>query len=122
MGKVSKCKTAFGYVYIVNCFKNVCIEYSSSYNLTISFTIHVTDDCQCVIPQKINIFVSLIIFSIVHSLINKYKYNILINKFKNSFSEKKFPLIENLRIKSSTCFNHQFNIIFVILSWGSFFH
>ena len=47
---------------------------------------------------------------------------IIAYKFKNSFSVKKLPFIESLRINSLTCFNHQFNIIVVILSCGNFFH
>ena len=31
---------------------------------------------------------------------------------------KKLPLIENLRVKSLTCFKHQINIIVVLLSCG----
>ena len=46
--------------------------------------------------------------------------SIMVYKFKISFSEKKHPLIENLRIKSLNCFSHHVNIIFVTLSCGSF--
>ena len=53
------------------------IKYSPSNNLTNSFTIHETDDCQCVIPKEINIFVTLIICSIVNSLIiTSYKFTV----------------------------------------------
>ena len=38
----------------------------------------------------------------------------MVYEFKNSFSEKKFSLIVNVRIKSLTCFKHRINIIVVI--------
>ena len=34
---------------------------------------------------------------------------------KNSFSEKKLPLVENVRIKSLTCFKYQINIMVVLV-------
>ena len=48
--------------------------------------------------------------------------SIIVYKFKNSFSEKKLPLVENLKIKSLVYFKYQFSIIVVKLSCGSFFH
>ena len=41
--------------------------------------------------------------------------SIIVNKFKNYFSAKKLPLIENLRIKFLTFFKRQFDKIAVIL-------
>ena len=38
----------------------------------------------------------------------------MVYKFKNSFSEKKVRLIENIRTKPLTCFKHQINIIVAI--------
>ena len=101
-----------------------CVVSSSDY-LTNSFTIHEMDDCQYVILKEINIFLSLIICTIVADLINMStwtKIHIIAYKFKNSFTEKKWPLIQNLRIKFLTCFKHQINIIFLIFSYGSFFY
>ena len=48
--------------------------------------------------------------------------SIIVYKFKNYFSEKKLPLVENLKIKYLVSFKHQFSIIVAILSCGSFFH
>ena len=54
---------AFNFGYVYNMFtwfkQNIYIKNSSSHNLTDSFTIHEIDDCQCVIPKEINIFIFL---------------------------------------------------------------
>lgn len=42
--------------------------------------------------------------------------SIIVYKFKISFSEKNFPLIENLRIASLNCFRHSINTILLIFS------
>ena len=51
---------------------------------------------------------------------NKENYSVLIQK--SFFGEKKLPLIENLRIKLLSCFNHQINITVVLLSYEILFH
>ena len=71
---------------------------------------HEMDGCQCMILKEVNVFVSLIICPIVNNLKEEEK-NIMVCKFKNYFSEKKLPLIENLKLKSLTCFHHQIDII-----------
>ena len=66
-----------------------------------------------------HIFVSLIIFSIVGNLINtlkkEEKASFKIYNFKNYFSEKILPLIENVRIKLLNCCKHHINIIDFVL-------
>ena len=42
------------------------------------------------------------------------KRNITVYYFKNAFCEKKLPLIENLRIKSLSCFKYEINITYKI--------
>ena len=98
---------------------NVYIKNKSDH-LTQSFMIYEMCGYQCMITKGIHIiFVSMTICSIAKALIitytwrkrNKY-YSVLIQKY---FCEKKLPFIENLRIKSLSCFKHQINII-VLLS------
>ena len=48
--------------------------------------------------------------------------SIIVYKFQISFSEKKLPPMENVRMKSLIFFKHQINIIFMIFPCGSFFH
>ena len=67
--------------------------------------IHEMYGCQCMILKKIKIiFVSLIICSVVGNLNNTSAWRKRI---------KDVSLIENLRIKSLSCFKHQMNIIIV---------
>ena len=77
--------------------------------------IHEMYGCQCMIMKEIKIiFVSMIICSTVGSLINTSPEGKETSIDKKN--EKKLPLIENLRIKSLSCFKHQINIIVVVLS------
>ena len=60
---------------------------------------------------------------ISHKILQSIYLSIVVDKFKNYFSEKKkHPLIENLKIKSLISFKHQINIIVVILSHGIFLY
>ena len=85
--------------------------------ITNSFSIHSMNKCQCLILKEINVYVSILdnIFNCwqphqsIHLKKKKKSQKKSIQKYtnaKNHFSEKKLPLIENLRVKSLDCLKH----------------
>ena len=85
------------------------------------FMIHKMYGCLCIILKEIDlIFVSVIADNLINTSIwrerNKYYSELIQKRF---FCEKKLPLIQNLRIKYSSCFKDQININVVLLSCGS---